>query len=124
MNVLDFQTCKARGEKIVMLTCYDYTSARIVQDSDVDVILVGDSAATVREAGGLAMSSRNQHLDVGNRMKAASLYAALKQSRTAIEARQTLAGQGFDVDYVEDIAGRRLAAVRLGDTRLIDNVEI
>jgi len=52
MNVLDFQTCKARGEKIVMLTCYDYTSARIVQDSDVDVILVGDSAAMVMHGYG------------------------------------------------------------------------
>jgi len=47
VNVLDFQACKKRAEKIVMLTCYDYTSARIVQDSDVDVILVGDSAAMV-----------------------------------------------------------------------------
>lgn len=47
MNVLDFQGFKARKEKIVMLTCYDYTSARIVQESDVDVILVGDSAAMV-----------------------------------------------------------------------------
>jgi 3-methyl-2-oxobutanoate hydroxymethyltransferase len=52
MNVLDFQTCKARGEKIVMLTCYDYTSARIVQESDVDVILVGDSAAMVMHGYG------------------------------------------------------------------------
>jgi len=47
VNVLDFQACKNRAEKIVMLTCYDYTSARIVQDSDIDVILVGDSAAMV-----------------------------------------------------------------------------
>jgi 3-methyl-2-oxobutanoate hydroxymethyltransferase len=52
MNVLDFQTYKARGEKIVMLTCYDYTSARIVQESDVDVILVGDSAAMVMHGYG------------------------------------------------------------------------
>jgi len=52
MNVLDFQTCKTRGEKIVMLTCYDYTSACIVQDSDVDVILVGDSAAMVMHGHG------------------------------------------------------------------------
>jgi len=52
MNVLDFQACKVRGEKIVMLTCYDYTSARIVQDSDVDVILVGDSAAMVMHGYG------------------------------------------------------------------------
>lgn len=47
MNVLDFQDYKARAEKIVMLTCYDYTSACIVQESEVDVILVGDSAAMV-----------------------------------------------------------------------------
>jgi len=52
MNVLDFQACKTRHEKIVMLTCYDYTSARIVQDSDVDVILVGDSAAMVMHGYG------------------------------------------------------------------------
>jgi 3-methyl-2-oxobutanoate hydroxymethyltransferase len=52
MNVLDFQACKNRHEKIVMLTCYDYTSARIVQDSDVDVILVGDSAAMVMHGYG------------------------------------------------------------------------
>lgn len=52
MNVLDFQALKARHEKIVMLTCYDYTSARIVQDSDIDVILVGDSAAMVMHGYG------------------------------------------------------------------------
>jgi 3-methyl-2-oxobutanoate hydroxymethyltransferase len=52
MNVLDFQACKQRHEKIVMLTCYDYTSARIVQDSDIDVILVGDSAAMVMHGYG------------------------------------------------------------------------
>jgi 3-methyl-2-oxobutanoate hydroxymethyltransferase len=47
MNILDFQACKNRGEKITMLTCYDYTSAMIVQESDIDMILVGDSAAMV-----------------------------------------------------------------------------
>jgi len=52
MNVLDFQACKVRGEKIVMLTCYDYTSARIVQESDIDAILVGDSAAMVMHGYG------------------------------------------------------------------------
>jgi 3-methyl-2-oxobutanoate hydroxymethyltransferase len=52
MNVLDFQGFKTRKEKIVMLTCYDYTSARIVQESDVDVILVGDSAAMVMHGHG------------------------------------------------------------------------
>ncbi len=38
---------KQRGEKIAMVTCYDYTSACIVNQSDIDIVLVGDSAAMV-----------------------------------------------------------------------------
>jgi 3-methyl-2-oxobutanoate hydroxymethyltransferase len=37
---------KRAGEKIVMVTAYDYPSARIVEEAGVDVVLVGDSAAT------------------------------------------------------------------------------
>ncbi len=37
----------ARSERLVMMTAYDYPSARIVDDSDVDMILVGDSLAMV-----------------------------------------------------------------------------
>ena len=38
---------KRRGEKIAMLTSYDYSMARIVDAAGIDVILVGDSAANV-----------------------------------------------------------------------------
>ena len=38
---------KHRGEKISMLTAYDYTSAKLVDDAGMDVILVGDSASNV-----------------------------------------------------------------------------
>lgn len=38
---------KADGEKIAMLTAYDYSAARIVDEADIDVVLVGDSAANV-----------------------------------------------------------------------------
>ena len=44
-NVL--QEMKARDEKISMLTSYDYTLTKIVDDAGVDVILVGDSASNV-----------------------------------------------------------------------------
>ena len=104
----------------------DYQQLQLIRDMvnaffmPVNIV----ACATMREADGLAMSSRNQHLDAANREKAAALFTALKHSSTAAEARQKLGGQGFEVDYVEDIANRRLAAARLGSTRLIDNVEI
>src|ERR1700710_1966603 len=41
------QEMKQRGEKIAMLTAYDYSMATIVDDAGIDVILVGDSASNV-----------------------------------------------------------------------------
>src|ERR1700753_561745 len=41
------QEMKQRGEKIAMLTAYDYSMANIVDDAGIDVILVGDSASNV-----------------------------------------------------------------------------
>jgi len=41
------QEMKNRGERISMLTAYDYSMARIVDDAGIDVILVGDSASNV-----------------------------------------------------------------------------
>ena len=38
---------KLKGEKIAMLTAYDFTMARILDDADIDLILVGDSASNV-----------------------------------------------------------------------------
>lgn len=45
MTVLDFKKYKKEGRKFAYCTAYDYTMASIVNDSDVEVILVGDSLA-------------------------------------------------------------------------------
>ncbi len=46
-TISDFLRMKKDGEKIVMLTAYDYPSARLAQEAGVDVILVGDSLGMV-----------------------------------------------------------------------------
>jgi pantoate--beta-alanine ligase len=77
---------------------------------------------TVRDADGLALSSRNVRLSPEERELARSLPRALA-TRNAERARGLLGG--LDVDYVEvaDFEPRVLtAAVRVGNTRLIDNV--
>ncbi len=47
VTTLRLTEMKQRGEKIAMLTSYDYSTARIVDAAGIDVILVGDSAANV-----------------------------------------------------------------------------
>lgn len=79
---------------------------------------------TVREKNGLAMSSRNTRLTAEERAKAPAIFRAITESKTAEEAAAKLNSEGFKVDYVCDIGNRRFVAAKLGEVRLIDNVEI
>jgi len=118
---------------------------RMARDLDLPVRIIG--VPTVREADGLALSSRNVRLSPDERARAPTLHRVLVECAERIAAgdaiaavmaqgRQTLEQAGFAVDYLEarhaetlmpvaavaDGPIRLLVAARLGETRLIDNI--
>jgi pantoate--beta-alanine ligase len=120
---------------------------RMVADLCMPVAI--EAVATVREADGLAMSSRNRYLGDPERSRAAQIYRTLRDVKARVEAGATdyavieaaacrqLAKAGLEPDYISirrqsdlappDAADRALialAAARLGATRLIDNIRI
>ena len=101
---------------------------RMVRDLDVPVTVV--VVPTVRDADGVALSSRNIYLSPAERLVAAQFAKSLQAaSRQKDRAAAFLRGElrkikGLKIDYVQ-IAGNRLcAAVFVGKTRLIDNERV
>jgi pantoate--beta-alanine ligase len=120
---------------------------RVARDLDMPVRIEG--VATVREADGLALSSRNAYLSPSERKVAPALHRALSETAARIIGGEAVAvcaaagaaaltEAGFTkVDYLEicdaetltplqrpDRPGRVLAAAWLGKTRLIDNLPL
>ena len=116
---------------------------QMVADFNIVIRVVG--VPTVRETNGLAMSSRNQYLDPGQRESASALsaallagtYAASGGAEAAVASARTVldAEPLIDVHYLQvrdamlgpaPVAGpaRLLVAAQLGRTRLLDNVAI
>jgi len=119
---------------------------RMVEDLCLPVRIV--PVPTVREADGLAKSSRNRYLSTLERATAPQLYAVMRDAARRIEAgdgvettlaaaRETLTGHGMVPDYLalvqaeslEPITAlqspaRLIAAARLGPVRLLDNLPV
>jgi pantoate--beta-alanine ligase len=118
---------------------------RMVADLTLPIEIIG--GVTMREADGLALSSRNAYLNAAEQRVASQLNRILKdvalRARTNIadaelEGRDALLTAGFtSVDYVAlrdaatlkplsriDAPARVLAAVKIGNTRLIDNMAV
>ena len=99
---------------------------RLVRDLNLDLHL--RVLPTVRDADGLALSSRNDYLTAAEREQALLLPRALETGRAAPDpvAATRAALNGLEPDYVEllHVGGATLltAAARVGSTRLIDNV--
>ena len=79
---------------------------------------------TMREEDGLAYSSRNRRLTKEERERAALFPTLLKSGETPLKIINELEENGFKVEYIEDIDGRRYGAAHLGKVRLIDNVKL
>ncbi len=117
---------------------------RMVADLHLPVAVIG--IATVREADGLALSSRNRYLAADERTRAPALHRALRHAAGRLaagaeaaaalaEATAALTADGFAVDYFALVDGpslraipalvpgaRLIAAARLGPVRLLDNL--
>jgi pantoate--beta-alanine ligase len=97
---------------------------QVVRDLNLDRDLELRVVATVRDADGLALSSRNARLSPEERARALAIPRALATGDPE-RARAVLADAGIEPDYVAvaDLDGPTLAiAARVGSTRLIDNV--
>ncbi|HZQ03639.1 MAG TPA: pantoate--beta-alanine ligase [Gaiellaceae bacterium] len=95
---------------------------QVVRDLDLPVEI--RVVPTVRDADGLALSSRNARLSADERDRALAIPRALA-TRDPTRARAVLAEAGIEPEYVAvaDLDGPTLAvAARVGTTRLIDNV--
>ncbi len=120
---------------------------RMVADLALPIKVIG--VETMRESSGLAMSSRNNYLTVEEKHRAALIYRVLSEIADSVRKGDTcfenlceygvgkLQKNGFSVDYVEirrrsdlgkALEGQEglvvLIAAKMGDTRLIDNLEI
>ena len=104
----------------------DYQQYRLVREMaaafflDLDVV----PCPTVREADGLALSSRNVRLSPAGRELAGRFARRLAEGGGADAIRRDLAALGITVQYVEELEGRRYAAVVIEGVRLIDNVPL
>ncbi|MBI2814205.1 MAG: pantoate--beta-alanine ligase [Opitutae bacterium] len=104
----------------------DWQQLQLVRGMARTFFLPGEIVAcpTVREDDGVALSSRNARLSAAGRARARMFPKILRESPDARVAAAALRETGFQVDYVEDRAGRRLGAVRVENVRLIDNVPL
>jgi pantoate--beta-alanine ligase len=76
---------------------------------------------TIREESGLAYSSRNNRLSPSQRLEAEQFARTFHQVNDCEQIIAALKKQGILVEYIEEYEGRRFAAVKIGDIRLIDN---
>jgi pantoate--beta-alanine ligase len=104
----------------------DFQQLKLITDMAKDFFIPTDIVLcpTVRDASGLAESSRNTLLSRAARKNAACLFHALRTAGNPNEAKTILESQGFVTDYVEEHWGRRFAAASLEHVRLIDNVPL
>ncbi|MFZ0219027.1 MAG: pantoate--beta-alanine ligase [Candidatus Aquirickettsiella sp.] len=112
-------TCSYYGEK-------DYQQLLLIKKMAKALFLETEivGCPTIRATDGLALSSRNTRLSPEQRSMASHFPAILRQASSSEEAIRQLKSFGFQVDYVAEHWGKRLAAIYVGKIRLIDALSI
>ena len=99
----------------------DYQQLKVIEEMNSPGVKI-ISAPIMREADGLAMSSRNIYLSEQERKVAPLLYKYLKEYGEGAKAKLEI--EGFKVQYLAKRWNRVLIAAYLGKTRLIDNIAL
>ncbi|MCX7544036.1 pantoate--beta-alanine ligase [Marinicella gelatinilytica] len=104
----------------------DYQQLQLIKAMVKDFFMPTQVIAcpTVRDKDGLALSSRNQRLSDAELNLAPMLYQTLIDDGDLESKKSRLQSLGFQIDYLEVYDDRLMAAVYLGDVRLIDNVPV
>jgi len=108
----------------ILLGEKDYQQLLLIKAMIKDFFLSVQMIAcpTVRDKDGLALSSRNQRLSDAELNLAPMFYQTLVDDHDLESKKGRLKALGFEVDYLQVYEDRLLAAVYLGEVRLIDNV--
>ncbi|MBT3274509.1 MAG: pantoate--beta-alanine ligase, partial [Spirochaetales bacterium] len=104
----------------------DWQQYLLVRDMAVAFLLSTEivPCPLVRDSDGLALSSRNSLLSDDERTIAPQFHKILASESLLKDKWDTLTKSKFEVEYMEERDGRILAAVKLGNVRLIDNVKL
>ena len=103
MTTLDFFSAKRDGRKISMVTCYDSTFAEIIDSTEIDTVLIGDSCSMVMHGEGTTIPARMEWMEEHTR-------SVRNGTKKFILADMPFLSTRKGIPYATDCAGRLLCA--------------
>ena len=116
MKIQDFKSRKKAGQKISMLTCYDSTFASLLDETNIDVLLIGDSVAMVQHGQSSTLTATVENIATHTKMVSAGsknkfivadmpFLSNRGSLDRAMDAVQSLMSAGAHAVKIEGVAG-------------------